>query len=658
MATDIEDLVLTISADTRQIQRALKRLEGDTDASTKKLEAAFGKPAVQLDKLSQSAGRTRVDTANLAAQFQDIAVQLQGGQSPFTVALQQGTQISQVLGPRGAGAAVSALGGAFLSLLNPVSIATIGIIALGGAAVQYASKLFGDVKSLDDMLQEHSSIIKSLQDSYGEAAKGLDFYAKESRNVIESQIRTSVILLQKQLEQLAQTALSSMSVMNAEFTAMGDSTGVATEITSAKFAKFSGAIDDLRASASRGAPDLRAFRDRIAEIANANPDDRKLQKLAAELLELTNEAGKVGQALDAAGRAITAIGGIASGQVAQVKQFTDALKELDKLGAPNLTDRQKAMQAHGKAMEAASGTEERVAAAKAHQEALQRIGQIEQAEADKNAARDADRAAKKSTRQAEAFAQDMQDVQHRVDSLKLEFEMMGKSAIERDRARTILQLENEAKKNNITLTDEQRARMSQLADSYADWAEKARLAKAVSAQIDNMAGQAADSFVQFATGTQTAAEAFKNFANSVIQDLLRIAAKQVILSALNMMLPGAGSAAGGLMSMFGNNPMSGLQTLGRAGGGPVAASTPYTVGERGPELFVPNVSGRILPNHALAQGGGGSPVVINMMNDFRGVDPSMRAYLDARLGRVKTEAVSAAVQAVGKARSNIPGFLS
>lgn len=45
----------------------------------------------------------------------------------------------------------------------------------------------------------------------------------------------------------------------------------------------------------------------------------------------------------------------------------------------------------------------------------------------------------------------------------------------------------------------------------------------------------------------------------------------------------------------------------RASGGPVSAGSPYLVGERGPELFVPNASGSILPN-----GGGGSSFVINI----------------------------------------------
>jgi hypothetical protein len=37
----------------------------------------------------------------------------------------------------------------------------------------------------------------------------------------------------------------------------------------------------------------------------------------------------------------------------------------------------------------------------------------------------------------------------------------------------------------------------------------------------------------------------------------------------------------------------------KAGGGPVYTGSPYVVGEKGPELFVPNTSGTIIPNHQL-----------------------------------------------------------
>lgn len=51
---------------------------------------------------------------------------------------------------------------------------------------------------------------------------------------------------------------------------------------------------------------------------------------------------------------------------------------------------------------------------------------------------------------------------------------------------------------------------------------------------------------------------------------------------------------------------------GRAAGGPVSAGTPYLVGERGPELFVPHNSGNIVPNHALGGGGGRTRALIEI----------------------------------------------
>jgi len=43
----------------------------------------------------------------------------------------------------------------------------------------------------------------------------------------------------------------------------------------------------------------------------------------------------------------------------------------------------------------------------------------------------------------------------------------------------------------------------------------------------------------------------------------------------------------------------------RMAGGPVRGGSAYMVGERGPEMFVPNRSGMVVPNTALANGGGG-----------------------------------------------------
>lgn len=55
--------------------------------------------------------------------------------------------------------------------------------------------------------------------------------------------------------------------------------------------------------------------------------------------------------------------------------------------------------------------------------------------------------------------------------------------------------------------------------------------------------------------------------------------------------------------------------LGRADGGTVESNTPYIIGERGPELFVPQSTGTIVPNHQLTLGNtADKPVTVNVVN--------------------------------------------
>lgn len=68
----------------------------------------------------------------LPAQFTDIAVSLQAGQSPFTVFLQQGGQIKDMFG--GIGPAARAVGGYVAGLINPFTLAAA---AAGTLAIAY-----------------------------------------------------------------------------------------------------------------------------------------------------------------------------------------------------------------------------------------------------------------------------------------------------------------------------------------------------------------------------------------------------------------------------------------------------------------------------------------------------------------------------------------
>jgi hypothetical protein len=80
----------------------------------------------------------------------------------------------------------------------------------------------------------------------------------------------------------------------------------------------------------------------------------------------------------------------------------------------------------------------------------------------------------------------------------------------------------------------------------------------------------------------------------------------------------------GLGSFFGSGSAKISSIPGRAGGGDVTAGRPFMVGERGPELFVPNASGRIVPNQQLH--GSMNPQFITHI-DAKGADPGLIARL-------------------------------
>src|SRR5690606_19789174 len=93
--------------------------------------------AASARKLTGVNNAASFSTANLAAQFQDIAVTSSMGMAPLQIALQQGTQISAVFGGMGAAGALRAVGAAFLSVINLTSLVTIGLVAGAAAAIQY-----------------------------------------------------------------------------------------------------------------------------------------------------------------------------------------------------------------------------------------------------------------------------------------------------------------------------------------------------------------------------------------------------------------------------------------------------------------------------------------------------------------------------------------
>jgi len=140
-----------------------------------------------------------------------------------------------------------------------------------------------------------------------------------------------------------------------------------------------------------------------------------------------------------------------------------------------------------------------------------------------------------------------------------------------------------------------------------------RSAGEVNDALENVAANGLSSLVDGLSkvegGFKGLANTVKNVADEIISSLLKIGIQKGIVALFGNLL-GAPSASSSFSSSDFLNSGSG-PTLGgyklagaRAKGGPVTAGKMYMVGERGPEPFIPNSSGTIIPNGALSGGRG------------------------------------------------------
>lgn len=151
-------------------------------------------------------------------------------------------------------------------------------------------------------------------------------------------------------------------------------------------------------------------------------------------------------------------------------------------------------------------------------------------------------------------------------------------------------------------------------DALAD-GPAARASQAIEAAFARTGESIEHAFERAARSGETS---FSRLTESILRDMARLAAEQLIEKPLS----------GAIQSALSNMPFFGA----RAEGGPVTPGGAYLVGERGPELFTPPGAGSI--------GGAGAPnITVNLTlgpgADVRTVEPSQ-----ARISRALARAVA------------------
>jgi ParB-like nuclease domain len=128
----------------------------------------------------------------------------------------------------------------------------------------------------------------------------------------------------------------------------------------------------------------------------------------------------------------------------------------------------------------------------------------------------------------------------------------------------------------------------------------------------------------------------------LLQDIARVIARRTITEPL------ANAASSALSGMSFDSMFSGVGNwvggLFRAEGGPVGAGRPYIVGERGPEWFVPDRAGTVLPSGTSPFGG--TTLHNSISIDARGADAGVEARLRLLAGQIARQASAMTLDAV------------
>ncbi|MDW9594546.1 tail length tape measure protein [Sinorhizobium meliloti] len=247
------------------------------------------------------AGNNGFETANIAAQFQDIAVTSAMGMNPLQIALQQGTQLSSVLGTMGNGRQVVAgLAAAFTSLISPVSLVTIGLVAGGAAAIQYFSSLeLGGAKS-EATLKKEAELVQAVVSKWGEALPALKAYNDERQRAADAKETAEALdvgrsgqwgELRKQLGDVD----TQIGDIVSRISQMGEDASEVIKLQ-ATFSELTKGIDEGKASVDLA---KRAHKE-LAEIVknNAGPELQAYLEIFEKLIPVIDAASRGAQKFD------------------------------------------------------------------------------------------------------------------------------------------------------------------------------------------------------------------------------------------------------------------------------------------------------------------------------------------------------------------------
>ena len=142
-------------------------------------------------------------------------------------------------------------------------------------------------------------------------------------------------------------------------------------------------------------------------------------------------------------------------------------------------------------------------------------------------------------------------------------------------------------------------------------------------------------------------DSLKGIVTYIVAQFIKVQMQALITRSIAGM-GGGGGLFSSIGSLFGGSsgapppPSYGFAQQGATG---LHSRSPYVVGERGPELFVPNTSGSIMSNMQSRKVSSGGATVNQTLNFDVGVAQTVRAEIVSLLPTIKQQSVDAMIDA-------------
>ncbi|QRY69102.1 phage tail length tape measure family protein [Ensifer sp. PDNC004] len=571
--------------------------------------AAAASASKQIEMMNRAANQNggaagRGNLANIAAQFQDIAVSAQMGMAPMQIALQQGTQLAAVLSTMEN--PVKGLGQAFLSVISPVGLVTIGIIALVATLLQFVnwSKLAQSVlNALADVLEPIApyavAAAAALTLIYAPAIIGgiVSLIALLGRLVVQLGIVAGAFALANPVVAFVAgiaAAVAAANIFRDELTQIfgRDIVADAKNGVNAVIGAFVGGYEAIKAVWANLPA---AISDFVYSTAKKVIDgiESMVQKAVDGLNNLINRY---------------ALWTASIGQPLSPETYNKLIIPPVEFGHPENPN----PGAAGAALKAAQDAYKSAQGTDYVGKGIEAIGEYASTAAGKikdlaKGLTDVDEKSKKRAggkSEQEKYADIVAGAERQIAALEAERDALGLTAEAAAALRYETQFLNEAQQRGISLTDAQKSELSALAQTMASIEEETRL---MGEAMDFGKHLTQGFFDDFFAGIERGKSVWASFGDAALGVLDRIADKLLtdVIDAV-FTVGNAGKGGGGLLGLLGGlfggssaaDPWAGLR--GYAAGTPSARPGVAWVGEKGPELVRFRGGEQVIPNHRLS----------------------------------------------------------